>query len=334
MLSLGIISCGSQPSEEQLQQTRSQLSQVKPLEGKVSKQKTRDLLAAQKNAQTFLLHAQHPAERTVAIQVLDRFNRQIEVQSQIPTAESFIVNGKRARKGQFPYQAALVFTGYANAYDGQYCAATLIDPQWVLTAGHCVLKAMQPGDIQVVLDIVKLSDGGRRYDLASVCRHPQYKVVGGHSENDLALLKLATRVPDLTPIGTPDGKVESTVLQFSRNATISGWGDTGSGDHAGSDNLLFGTVSVIENRICNKNYPPGQILDGMVCTTEKLTSTCHGDSGGPLIVRTREGMEYIEGVTSWGDKDCAQGNPSVYTRVPTYSEWIQTNIASTPSCEN
>jgi secreted trypsin-like serine protease len=148
------------------------------------------------------------------------------------------------------------------------------------------------------------------------------------------LLKLATRITDLKPIGMPDINAESAILQFSKNATISGWGDTGSGNHSGSDDLLFGTVRVIDNVHCSTSYPLGQILDGMVCANDQLTSTCHGDSGGPLIMRTKDGAEYIEGITSWGNDRCGLGQPSVYTRVPTYYSWIQTNIASEPACEN
>ena len=193
--------------------------------------------------------------------------------------ESYIINGKPARPGQFPYQAALVFTGYENAFDGQYCSGTLIEPQWVLTAGHCVTKTMSPGDIQVLVNVLKLSTGAPRLDLAKVCRHPQYKITGPHAENDIALIKLATPLTGVPTIKIPNADVEPMMFQFTRNATISGWGDTGSGNHAGSDDLLFGTVRVVDNRICSKSYPHGQIIDGMVCATDQFTNTCRGDSG-------------------------------------------------------
>jgi secreted trypsin-like serine protease len=333
VISLSATSCARQPSEQQLQQTRHELSRIRPLGSPVSIPRTHEILEAQRNAQAYLFKAQNPAERTIAKEVLDRFGRQLEVQSQVSATESYIINGKPARPGQFPYQAALVFTGYENAFDGQYCSGTLIEPQWVLTAGHCVTKTMSPGDIQILVNVLKLSTGTRRLDLAKVCRHPQYKITGPHAENDIALIKLATPVAGVSTIKIPNANIEPMMFQFTRNATISGWGDTGSGNHAGSDDLLFGTVRVIDNRLCTKSYPHGQIVDGMVCATDQFTNTCRGDSGGPMIMRTADGIEYVEGVTSWGDKNCALGNPSVYTRISVYAPWIQTNLTSTPDCE-
>jgi secreted trypsin-like serine protease len=44
----------------------------------------------------------------------------------------FIVNGTEAALGQFPWQVYLV---YDNSYA---CGGSLILPNWVLTAAHCI----------------------------------------------------------------------------------------------------------------------------------------------------------------------------------------------------
>jgi secreted trypsin-like serine protease len=46
--------------------------------------------------------------------------------------DSQIVGGLKAKKGQFPWQVLIQM-------DGQFmCGGSLIDPEWVLTAAHCV----------------------------------------------------------------------------------------------------------------------------------------------------------------------------------------------------
>lgn len=327
-----VISCGKHPSPQQLQEMKLDLGQVKPVKrGTSLKPQLLDLLDAQKKAQALLTSSGSPEERSVAVEALERLHRQLEVEAQLPS-QNRIINARPARPGQFPYEAALILTGYKNPFDGQYCGGTLIAPQWVLTAGHCVSTSMQPADIQVLVGSTKLSQGGRPVELASICRHPQYGTADGHSVNDLALLKLATPVPDLQPIGTPDPALETTMLKFTRNATVIGWGDTGSG--TGSDDLLFGTMQVIDNPSCSKSYHAGDITDGMVCAIDKLTNTCHGDSGGPLIMRNKAGDEFVEGITSWGDPDCTKNKvPGVYAHVPSYASWVQNTLGTAPDCQ-
>lgn len=83
----------------------------------------------------------------------------------------------------------------------------------------------------------------------------------------------------------------------------------------------------------NKLKDYSQILDIQrnVCTLLKLTDTCKGDSGGPLLCRRKDRM-ILTGIISWGPKQCADaGQPAVYTRVSYFMPWIQKFVADLPS---
>jgi len=58
-------------------------------------------------------------------------------------------------------------------------------------------------------------------------------------------------------------------------------------------------------------------------------SPCVGDSGGPLIQRTKEGVTTQRGVVSWGLAPCGQvGAPAVYTDVAQFVDWISKKMTS------
>ena len=55
--------------------------------------------------------------------------------------------------------------------------------------------------------------------------------------------------------------------------------------------------------------------------------SCNGDSGGPLFVSgTKDGTFYLEGVVSYGSKECGTGYPGVYTNIEYYMQWILKNM--------
>jgi len=70
------------------------------------------------------------------------------------------------------------------------------------------------------------------------------------------------------------------------------------------------------------------ITEDMICTGNLHNggvSTCHGDSGGPLILN--DGPATLVGITSWGYGCEAEANTTeISTRVTSYLDWIQETL--------
>lgn len=60
-----------------------------------------------------------------------------------------IVGGVEATKGEFPHQVTLQWGMPPLASHQHFCGGTIIDSQWILTAGHCVLAVPAYGSFVV-----------------------------------------------------------------------------------------------------------------------------------------------------------------------------------------
>lgn len=154
--------------------------------------------------------------------------------------KSKIVGGKKAAKGDFPYQVAIIRSNAPsdNPFKGFFCGGTLVGWHWVLTAAHCTFKnnplgkhlpgvELAAGEIDVYLGSVDFT-GGQRMAVKSIIRNSGYDAKT--KDNDLALFELAADPADRTGLDIAN-LVSATASDAARQipgsiATAAGWGST------------------------------------------------------------------------------------------------------------
>jgi secreted trypsin-like serine protease len=241
-----------------------------------------------------------------------------------------VVGGKPAVASQFPWQVALLATVIPDNERAQFCGASLIAPDWVVTAAHCVQGGpdggLKPEQVQILAGETSLrAPGARRVDVTRIVVHPKWNPAS--QDNDVALMQLKTTlsVPGAKPIAVMTPAQESQ-LAAAKPLVVSGWGATAESGPA-SAQLLWAAVGYIDRATCNRpeNYN-GRITQTMICagSLQGGVDSCQGDSGGPLVFEGSPPV--LAGVVSWGG-GCARPNkPGVYTRVPLFADWIAGHI--------
>ena len=102
-------------------------------------------------------------------------------------AGSRVVSGKDATLGEWPWQAWL-----QQPNGKHWCGGTLITPEWVMTAAHC-LRFKNEGDYHVILgDVNQNKPEGveQRFTVRRIVKHPLFSKPVPY-QNDVALLQLS-----------------------------------------------------------------------------------------------------------------------------------------------
>ena len=249
-----------------------------------------------------------------------------------------IVNGDFANIADHPWLVALVFRAAPDAFVGQVCGGSLIDPFWVLTAAHCV-DGVSTSALEVVSGIgnLKKATDQNTTRVAELIAHPDFILEGSpFLDNDVALVRLESPIENRELLVL--NRDQDSPLSGA-SATLAGWGRTSEQGRA-SKRVRSAVLPVLSNPgdpTCSAyeswDYHPGSML----CAGDLPagTSGCFGDSGGPLVADEPDssGSSVQIGIVSWGE-ECGSGEfGSVFTRVSTYVPWIFAVMGSTEGCD-
>lgn len=233
-------------------------------------------------------------------------------------AGSRIVGGTNADQGSIPWQVGLQTSRGFN-----YCGGTLVGKRTVITAAHCV-TGKSPSEVYIWLGGHRRSDGSKtRIVASSITIHESYN--RRSLKNDIAIITLssdATFNNDIRPACLP-----KTVASDLANvdATISGWGTLSSGGST-PDVLQTASVTTTTESECKSAYGSEYHHTEMICASDTGVDSCQGDSGGPMTAQTPNDRSYLLGIVSWGYGCADRKYPGVYTRTPTYEDWIAARI--------
>ncbi|NDF03057.1 MAG: hypothetical protein EB067_06465 [Actinobacteria bacterium] len=195
------------------------------------------------------------------------------------------------------------------------CTGTLITPNTVLTAGHCVDPR---GRFEVKYGITTFNEEGKSLEVTGAWRSPRYSSQR-FGVNDVGLLRLKEKVPNAKTV--PLGNVSSIKLaESSKQLKLFGWGIDQNEEQA--TYLRIATVinqSPLLKKILGKSFNSDVwFAAGRYISKERIYSgACNGDSGGPLM-GTVKGKFVQIGITSFGAEDCDTSNPTIFMRIGYY----------------
>lgn len=260
------------------------------------------------------------------------------------TIAPMIFGGEWVSQSAAPW-AAQLFSKISESSQlilGEFCGASLIDLNYVLTAAHCLHNSetgapFSSEAIYIEIDnVIFTHPYKRKYKAAEIHIHPSYEGSSNNYLHDIALIRLSKTAPSTTAIlPVYSGLPEPTIL-----LSAYGWGQTENKKETTSGILQSTRLQYVSSSSCYWDIDNSSLcaISPQNTEAEYGNDTCFGDSGGPLTYKVG-GQEYLLGITSYSDRACGtkpmdgyEGTendlpiPGVYLRPAAYQRWIDAII--------
>ncbi|XP_045656214.1 neutrophil elastase-like [Ursus americanus] len=223
-----------------------------------------------------------------------------------PALASEIVGGRPAQPHAWPFMVSLQRRG------GHFCGATLIAPNFVMSAAHCVDGL----NFRSVVAVLGAHDLGQREPTRQTFAIQRVFETGFNPQrllNDIVILQLNGSATINSNVQVARLPAQNQGVGSGVRCLAMGWGQLGT--TRPPPRILQELNVTVVTTLCRR---------ANVCTLvpRRQAGICFGDSGGPLVCN---GL--VQGIDSFIRGGCGSGfYPDAFAPVAQFADWINSII--------